>query len=65
MFQIKLVEVIETHVIFNTFFFRKLCFIRDNVENYGTVRHATDENTVQKSSDLHVGYVRQEYRTHP
>ena len=36
----------NTCVVFNMFFLRKSCFLRDTVEKYGTVRHATDENTV-------------------
>jgi len=37
------------------FFLRKSCFLRENVEKYGADRHATDDNTVQKSSEFHAG----------
>jgi hypothetical protein len=34
----------NTHFTFNNFFPKIVPFIRDNVEKYGTARHATDDN---------------------
>ena len=45
MFQTKVVEESETHILcLVTFFFRKLCCLRDNVEKISQSRHAADEN---------------------
>jgi hypothetical protein len=43
MFQINVVEKIET-LIYVQNFYRKSCRLRDNVENYSRAGHATDEN---------------------
>ena len=46
MLQIKFVEKIKTHFIFNNFFSpRKSCSLRDDVEKYGRARRATEDNT--------------------
>jgi UDP-glucose 6-dehydrogenase len=44
MFQTTVVDTIETHFLFNKFFFRKSCLLKDNVENYCIVVLATDVN---------------------
>jgi hypothetical protein len=43
MLQAKFVDKIQTHFVFN--FFRKSCRWWDNVEKYGTVGQAKDDNT--------------------
>jgi len=35
---------IEAHILYSTFFFRKLCHLWENVEKYGRPAEATDEN---------------------
>jgi len=42
MFQTNVVERLETHFLFNNFFFLKSNFLKDNVENI--VEQATDDN---------------------
>jgi hypothetical protein len=37
----------NTHFMFNKLSFQKLCHLRENVEKYGKVRHATDNNIVE------------------
>ena len=45
MFQTKVGEKIESHILRSiTFFPRKSCLLRDNVEKYGKDEHATDDN---------------------
>jgi hypothetical protein len=46
MFQAKVVEKIKKHVRSITFFFRKSCRLRNNVEKFGRGRQATDVNKV-------------------
>jgi hypothetical protein len=55
----------NTHFMFNNFF-RKSCRLWDNVEKYGTVRQATDNNIIRclrfacwitKATDTHSQYV--------
>jgi len=36
----------NTHFIFNNFFPRKSCALRDNVEKYGRARQATDDSKI-------------------
>jgi hypothetical protein len=46
MFQTKAVEKIKTHILCSIPFFPKIAYrLWDNVENYGTARHSTDDNT--------------------
>jgi len=48
MFQTKVVEKIKTHILRSiTFFFRKLCRLWDNVENYWKARQITGHNIVR------------------
>ena len=46
MFQTKLVEKLETHILCSItfFFFRKSCRLLDNVENYCRAGKVTDGN---------------------
>ena len=44
MFQTTVVDTIETQFLFNNFFFRKSCLLKDNVEKYCRVGQATDVN---------------------
>jgi len=45
MFQKKVVEKLETHILCSiTFFFRKWCCLWNNVEKYRTAGQATDDN---------------------
>ena len=49
MFQAKVVEKIKpTHFKLNNFFFRKSCFLRDNVEKYSTDRQTTQDNIIRR-----------------
>jgi len=66
MFQGEVVEKIETHILCSITLFRKSCHLRDNVEIYGTVGQATDDNTIRrmqlacqipKATDKHPKYV--------
>jgi hypothetical protein len=52
--------------MFNNFFFRKSCCLRDNVAKYCTARQATDDNIIRrmrfacwitKATDTHSEYV--------
>jgi len=45
MLKTKLVEKIKTHILCSNFF-QKLYCVWDNVEKYGTARHATDNNAL-------------------
>jgi len=47
MFQIKVVEEIKTHILCLVTIFQKSCHLLDNVEKYGRVRQATDDNITQ------------------
>jgi hypothetical protein len=47
MFQIKVEEKIKTHFVWNNFFFRTFCRLRDNVEKYCREGQATDDNMEQ------------------
>ena len=44
MFQTKLVEKMKIHILCLVHFFRKSCFLRDNVEKDGGVREAAGGN---------------------
>jgi hypothetical protein len=44
MFQIKVVDKIETHILCSVTFFQKSCRLWDNVEKYGGAREAADDN---------------------
>jgi len=44
MFQIKVVEILETYFMLDNFFFRKSCRLRYNVEMYSRTGHATDDS---------------------
>ena len=48
MFQIKVVEKIQTHFMYDkSFLFSRKSFrLRDNVEKYGRVRETTDDVTI-------------------
>jgi hypothetical protein len=47
-FQVKFVQKIKTRILCSlTFFFRKSCRSLHNVEEFGTARQATDDNTIQ------------------
>jgi hypothetical protein len=46
MFQKNFVQKIKTHVLCLIKVFRKSCHLRDNVEQYGTARQATDDNII-------------------
>ena len=46
MYQMKVIEEIKTHFMFNNFFPRISCRIWDDVEKYGDVREATNDNAV-------------------
>ena len=50
MFQIKVVQKIETHIPCRTTFIRKPCRLWDNVEKkiYGRARQATNDNTIER-----------------
>jgi hypothetical protein len=48
MFQTKVVDKIKTHILCSITFFRKSCCVWGNVEEYGRVRQATDDNMTQK-----------------
>ena len=48
-FQTKVLEKIRTHILCSvTFFFRKSCRLRENVENYFRVGQATNDNTARE-----------------
>jgi hypothetical protein len=42
----KVVELIKTNILYSVMFFRKSCLLQDNVEKYGRVRQATDDNII-------------------
>ena len=44
MFQTKVVEKIETHILYSIPFFLKSCRLWENVEKYGRAGQATDDN---------------------
>jgi len=44
MFQIKVVEKLETHILGSTTFFRKSFRLWDNVEKYSGAGQATEDN---------------------
>jgi len=45
MFETKVVEKIKAHILCSvTFFFFKLCLLRDNVGKYCRAGHATDDH---------------------
>jgi len=44
MFQAKVVEKIETHILGSIFFFPKTCRLWDNVEKYSRAGQVTDDN---------------------
>jgi hypothetical protein len=46
MFQIKFVEKIKTLVLYSITYFRKSCYLRDNVGKYGRAKQDTENNTV-------------------
>ena len=48
MFQIKVVEKIETHVLCSVMFFRKSCLWWKNVKKRGGAREAADNNMVAR-----------------
>ena len=45
MFQTKVVEKINMHILYTVTFVRKSWRLRENVEKYCTAGQATDENT--------------------
>jgi len=56
----------KTHILCSVIFFRKLWFLWDNVEKYGTAGHATDDSKIRrmsfacgitKATDTHSEYV--------
>jgi len=51
MFQTKSVKKIKTHVLCSIDFFRKIIPFMRQVEKYGTVTQATDDNTIQRIKD--------------
>ena len=54
MFQTKVVEKIQTHILCSvTFFFRKSCRLWDTVEKYCTAGQATDDNMAHSLCILH------------
>jgi hypothetical protein len=62
----KVVEKIETHILYSITFFRKSWRLWDNVEKYGRARQATDDNIIRrmriaclitKATDTISGYV--------
>jgi hypothetical protein len=66
MFQTKAIEEIKTYLMFNNFFFQKLCRLWNNVEFYGIARQVTDDNImwhmhcscwITKAADTHSDYV--------
>jgi hypothetical protein len=66
MFQTKVVQKIKTHILCSVTFSRKSCRLWDNVEKYGTVRQATDDNIIRRmriacwitnATDTHSQYV--------
>jgi hypothetical protein len=66
MFQTYVVEKIKTHILCSITFFQKLCRLGDNVEKYGRVRQAIDDNIIwhmlfvcwiTKATDTHLEYV--------
>jgi len=46
MFQTKILEKVETHILCSVTFFRKLCHLWDDVENYYRVQQASDDSVV-------------------
>ena len=42
MFQIKVVEILETHILCSVMFLRKPCLLWDNVEKYCTAGQTAD-----------------------
>jgi hypothetical protein len=66
MFQTKVVEKIETHILCSTTFSRKSCLLCSIVEKYGEAGQATDNNTIRhmriaccipKATNTHSQYV--------
>jgi hypothetical protein len=59
VFRTKFVEKVKTHFVFNKFFFRKSCFLWDNVEKYcrGWTCHRCG------ACELHAGYLRLQTHT--
>jgi hypothetical protein len=59
MLQTKVVKKIKTQFYGHCLFFRKFCCICDNVEKYGEVRHATNENIIwrmrKKKKKIYIG----------
>jgi hypothetical protein len=49
MFQTKVVEEPQTHVLCSITFSRKSCRLRDNVEKYGGARQATVDNIIRRT----------------
>jgi hypothetical protein len=54
MFQTKVVEKIETHILCSLSFSPQSCRFLDNVEKYDTTGQATDNNITPPSA-LHAG----------
>jgi hypothetical protein len=49
MFQAKIVNKIETHILCSiTFLSRKSCHLRDNVEKYDRAGQATNDNVIRR-----------------
>jgi len=46
MFQTKVVEKIETHILYSVFFFRKSCRLWDNLEKYCRAGQSADDSMV-------------------
>jgi hypothetical protein len=51
MFQTKVVEKIQTRILCLITFFPKSCRLWDNVEKYGGLRQATDDNIIRRRKD--------------
>jgi len=47
MFQTKVLEKFKMLILFNNFFSRKSCRLRDNVEEKGIAGQATDDNMIK------------------
>jgi hypothetical protein len=51
MFQTKVEEEIKIHILCSVIVFRKSCRLWDNVEKYGRVWKATDDNMAMRIAD--------------
>ena len=48
MFQTKVVQNLETHILWSITFFRNSCLLWDNMEKYCPTRQVTDDNIIRR-----------------